>query len=140
MQINPAVSAAAELFTDGRITDQLLADVAAMHRLPLHIATVADPGPTDLDLAFSAVSGAVAFVARARRDYIAARRRLAYANKRQPHLTAEARASAGKFHRASAMRDLNRARAECARAERAEATARAALAALSAPAPFALAA
>jgi hypothetical protein len=36
--VNPAVLAAAERFTDGAISDALLADVAAMNRLPLYVA------------------------------------------------------------------------------------------------------
>lgn len=35
--INPDVYHFAELQTDGRITDRVLRDVAAMHRLPLYI-------------------------------------------------------------------------------------------------------
>ena len=40
---NPAVYREAELFTDGRITDQILRDVAAMRNLPLIVeSTVVD--------------------------------------------------------------------------------------------------
>lgn len=35
--INPAVQSAAEQFTDGKVTDQTLANVAAMNGLPLYI-------------------------------------------------------------------------------------------------------
>jgi hypothetical protein len=47
--INPAVRSAAELYTDGKITDRTLADVAAMKGLPLYVEIVAQgPNPRDL--------------------------------------------------------------------------------------------
>jgi hypothetical protein len=35
--INPAVRSAAELYTDGKVSDQTLANVAAMNGLPLYV-------------------------------------------------------------------------------------------------------
>lgn len=137
--INPAVAAAAALFTDGRVTDAILADVAAMERLPLYVPRVI-AAPCPEEAAHAALAGAVARVARVRQEYVAARARLAFANKRQPHATAEARRKASRFARGEAMRALNRARAACNRAERAEAEARAALAAFAAPVALPLAA
>jgi hypothetical protein len=44
-RLNPAVAAAAELFTDSRATDAVLQRIASMHGLPLYIVPGAAPRP-----------------------------------------------------------------------------------------------
>lgn len=133
MQINPAVHAAAELFTDGRITDHLLADVAAMHRLPLYIEVAPIPQPDATDAALRALANAEARHRDGIRCYVAARAAIGPANR----LGATKEVNRG--HRAYAFRMLNKRRAELLRDERGLAAARAALAALT-PVTFAQAA
>ncbi|WP_424140340.1 hypothetical protein [Roseomonas chloroacetimidivorans] len=122
-RINPAVFTQAELFTDGRISDEVLRSVASMRGLPLLI----EPGaaPTLAEIAAKAereLVGAMSNLLVCRSLFVAACRRIGMANKRP---AAERRAA-----QAAAMRGMNKARAELIRAERREAAARAALASL----------
>lgn len=120
--INPAVSAAAALFTDGRITDRVLADVAAMERLPLHVSAVT-LAPSAAEIADAALRNAAARHREAVRLYCFARVEQAAANRFPPR----------HYLRSAAFRLLNKRRVELARAERALTAAQAALAALTPP-------
>lgn len=80
--LNPAVCAAAELATDGKITDAILRDVAIMGALPLFTVRAPIAAPSALTLAERAVVSAEAAVAQARRAFDGARRRLGEANRR----------------------------------------------------------
>ncbi|MFC0389495.1 hypothetical protein [Muricoccus vinaceus] len=121
--LNPAVTAAAELFTDGRLTDAVLQNVATMRGLPLFIETGAVPTITERAEAAQIELG------RASADhrivtalYAAARRRLGMANQRP---AADRRAA-----QTAAMGALNKARAALRKADARLAAASAALAAL----------
>ena len=111
LHLNPAVAAAAELFTDGRLTDAVLQNVATMRGLLLFIEPGAVPTITERAEAAQIELG------RATADhrivtalYAAARRRLGMANQRP---AAERRAA-----QAAAMGALNKARAALRKAER----------------------
>jgi hypothetical protein len=121
--LNPAVASAAELFTDGQVTDAILRGVASMRGLPLLIEADAAPAVADLrDAAEREIIGAAANLHICRRLFVAACKRLGMANR----LPADQRRAA----QGKALGALNRARAELVRAERREAAARAALASL----------
>ena len=121
--LNPAVTAAAELFTDGQLTDSILRSVATMRGLPLFIEPGAAPTITERAEAAQLELG------RATADhrivtslYAAARRRLGMANQRP---AAERRAA-----QAAAMGALNKARAALRKSDARLAAASAVLAAL----------
>lgn len=119
-RLNPAVTRAAEMMTDRRISDAMLRDVAAMRGLPLLIEAGAAPTSAEvLQQAQDAMMGATANLHITRRLFVAACRRLGMANSLP---AAERRAAQSR-----AMGALNRARAELVRAERREGVARAAL-------------
>jgi hypothetical protein len=121
--LNPAVSRAAELFTDGRISESLLRGVASMRGLPLLIEAGAAPTSAEvLAQAEDVMVGATANLHITRRLFVAACRCLGMANSLP---AAERRAAQSR-----AICALNKARAEMVRAERREAAARAALLAL----------
>jgi hypothetical protein len=121
--LNPAVASAAELFTDGQVTDAILRGVASMRGLPLLIEAGAAPDRAEiLAQAEAAMGGALANLHICRRLFVAACKRLGAANR----LPADQRRAA----QGKALGALNRARAELVRAERREAAARAALLAL----------
>ncbi len=147
--INPAVYAAAELFTDGAITPRVRADVAAMQGLPLYGDTTAPipprpvaPAPSALDIAEAEIARWTDAVTAARALYVDARAGIAHANRGffswggGTRLQAMDRRSA----RRGAFRVLNRARATLSRPERALAAAVAPMTALRAPVALALAA
>jgi len=122
-RLNPAVVSHAELMTDGRVTDALLRDVAAMRGLPLLIEPGATPCHAEIvDRAEIALVGALSNLRVCRALYVTACRRIGMANQRP---AGERRAA-----QAAAMRGINKARAELIRAEKREANARATLAAL----------
>jgi hypothetical protein len=120
LRLNPAVSRAAEMMTDGRLSDAILRDVATMRGLPLLIEPGAAPTSAEVLLqAQDAMMGATANLHITRRLHVAACRRLGMANSLP---AAERRAAHSR-----AMGALNKARAELVRAERREGAARAAL-------------
>ncbi|MBI0538983.1 hypothetical protein D9599_25865 [Roseomonas sp. KE2513] len=121
--LNPAVASAAELFTDGALTDAVLQGIASMHSLHLYI----EPGatPTSAERAAAAERALIGAMSARRVEvalYAAARRRLGMANQRP---AADRRAA-----QAAAMGALNRTRATLRKTERRLATAQAALASL----------
>jgi hypothetical protein len=76
--INSAVYAEAALMTDGRITDDLLADVATMRGLPLYVERVLAPAPDPRLRELEAADGALAS---AQRVYAFARAAIGDANR-----------------------------------------------------------
>ena len=125
--VNPAVSEAADLFTDGAVTGAVLASVAAMRGLPLYIERTIPQPPTPTDRALAALASAERALDRAERDYVVAVSRIRAANKaagRNPSGFLRALAA---DQRADAFRALNRARVAIRRAERALIDARVAL-------------
>ncbi len=131
-RINPEVWTRAELFTDGLITDALLRDVAAMHRLPLYADDVPPKPPAPFTMAeltgFERSADLSAHYAR--RAYVQARRGLSDAN--TAHLTTlaslpELRRFRAKQARAAAFRTFNAAVRNLRDAERAHRDALAAL-------------
>ena len=115
-RINPEVWTRAALFTDGRITDQLLRDVAAMNRLPLYVEQ-ASYTPDPIETAAKAVRNAEAGLAELMRCYVVARADQRAANRYRP----------GHHARSNAFATLNRRRAQLRAADRRLAEARAAL-------------
>jgi hypothetical protein len=130
MQTNPAVLSAAERFTDGLITDQVLRDVAAMERLSLYIDRAPVLSPDAAELARRELANAEASHREIARLYVAARAEIGRAN------TLGATPEARRHWRSQAFRMLNKRRAELLHAERRLGTARAALE----PIPFLMAA
>jgi len=132
-RINPEVYRRAELFTDGRITDALLADVAAMNRLPLYVEQ-APHTPDPIETAAKAVRNAEAGLAELQRCYVVARADQREANRHPP----------GHYRRRYVFTMLNRRRAQLRAADRRLADARAALdaarIAAELPVPFLIAA
>jgi len=121
--LNPAVTAAAELFTDGRLTDAVLQNVATMRGLLLFIEPGAVPSITERAEAAQIELGRAAADHRiVTALYAAARRRLGMANQRP---AAERHAA-----RATAMGALNKAHAALRKADARHAAASAALASL----------
>lgn len=134
--LNPSVRAAAELATDGVVTDAILHDAAIMAALPLFVVRLATTGPCAVTLAQRAVAAAEAGVRQAHTSLDGARRRLGLANRRtdpplwkggQPRPIPPARVRAAQ---SDAMRFLNSRRVLVRRMERELAAARAALSAL----------
>lgn len=125
--INPAVYAEASLFTDGAITDAVLANVAAMRGLPLYIETPAPQPPSPADIAFARVASAERALDRAERDYVVAISRIRAANKAAGRNPSPFMRALALDQRADAFRALNRARVAIRRAERALVDARVAL-------------
>lgn len=122
-RLNPTVASAAELFTDGRVTDAILQGIASMHGLPLYIEPGAVPTVTERAAATErALIGAMSAHRVETALYASARRRLGMANQRP---AAERRAA-----QAAAMGALNRVRATLRKTERRLAAAQAAMAAL----------
>lgn len=115
LTINPEVAHFAALFTDGEITDEVLADVAAMRHLPLHVAAPRPAPPCAIERAYAALAACTLGAESAALDYVSARRRLGYLS-RAPYAD-----------RADGMRCLNRARRAVRAAERGLAEARVAL-------------
>ena len=115
--INPAVYAEASLFTDGAITDAVLANVAAMRGLPLYVETPAPQPPSPVTLAERALANAEAREREAVRVYLFARRELGRLNCYRP----------GNWARASAWRLFKQRRRQLAAAERETVAARVAL-------------
>ena len=121
--LNPAVSRAAELFTDGQVTDSILRSVASMRGLPLFIEPGAAPTAAERAEAAQIELGRAMAEHRITASlYAAARRRLGMANQRS---AAERRAA-----QAAAMGALNKARAALRKADRRLAAAQAAMSAI----------
>ncbi|MFT8246607.1 hypothetical protein [Roseomonas sp. BN140053] len=136
LSLNPAVLAAAELFTDGALTDTVLANVAAMRGLPLHVTLAPAAAPDAAALAAKALQAAEAALRDAVRCWNGARLTLGEANRtslpplarglpRRP-VDAETR----RRLQADAMRGINRRRAQLRAAQRALDVARTAFAAV----------
>ena len=134
--INPAVIAAAELFTDGALTDAVLAGVASMKGLPLFVTVQADAGPSAADRAATVLAEADAELRASVRRYNNALDDLRAANRRTaPPLYRGAKPTARALStvrrmQSQAMAALNRARASVNRAGKAQDAARASLAAV----------
>lgn len=135
-RLNPAVSAAAELFTDGQVTDAVLQGVAAMQGLPLLIERAPHAGPDALTLAERELAAATHAHRGAAECFAGACRRLGEANARfHPPLRAGGpRAPISpetrRREQSQAMSWLNSRRALLRKAERRLAAAQAAIAAL----------
>ncbi|WP_043838357.1 hypothetical protein [Muricoccus aerilatus] len=122
-RLNPAVASAAELFTDGRVTDAVLQGIASMRGLPLYIEPGAAPTPGERAAAGEReLIGAMSAHRVETALYATACRRLGTANQRP---AADRRAA-----QAAAMGALNRTRITLRKTERRLAAAQAALASL----------
>lgn len=125
--INPAVYAEASLFTDGAITDAVLANVAAMRGLPLYVETPAPQPPSPLELAHVAVARAEVIAERKRVAYVVARARITAANKAAGRNPSPFMRALARDQRREAFRAFNRARVAVRIAERELINARVAL-------------